>query len=305
MIILLIPAFLINTYSSVNALEQVTTKKDTNITLSQENTAVPGMYPNLRQLSNFTYHSSISVDSRFRWRVKEIERDEDVHMAEGDKRIKIRDNIELQIQSRPDLIPGNPENWGQVYVNDVAAGYQSTSDKIRGVLKYVLPIEVNMTSLFKGEYTPADLDDPQYITGDGIVPFAVFLEFCQNHEDIEGYDYWVFTQIENGLLIYDYSGGSVSSGKIIDATLTFDMKTGLLNEMTYKADLYDEEESLIGSGYMELIRLHGFGLPYTMSTLVVWVPIIVVILSIIIVFRLNLIQKLKLRLEARKLAKRE
>ncbi|MBA7554027.1 hypothetical protein ES705_46638 [subsurface metagenome] len=86
-------------------------------------------------------------------------------------------------------------------------------------------------------------------------------------------------------------------------TLIYDIETSILNEMYYSANYSINDVPY--SANFTLMKTHGWGLLYTTSTLVVWIPIIAFFVLLVLALRMRLFQKIKLYFEARKLIQRK
>ena len=256
------------TYDIVNP-DVTPSATDDSVTLRIPN---PGNV-NISYLENYTYHADVRKDKTFVWKVTSLEKTSNFHVAEGDKKIKKGDKIKVKIAAPPDKDIAGIDDWALIYVNDVAAGYSTTNEHIFAFWKYILPAAVN-------------------ITEDGY--FYQVIDIYDKLGDIEG---WSLSGNPS------YNVTITDGGNVTYLSMVYDRSTGLLNELHLEAK-YSINGRFAGAN-MTLIRLHGWGLPYYTSTMVVWIPLMTFFVLLIIALRLKLFQKLKLYFEARKLAKRE
>ncbi len=243
---------------------------------------------NMSQLDLYDYNDNVRSDKRFKWKIIDLERTENFHIKEGDKKLKQGDNIILIMGGDPWLQRTEPHSWGQLYVNDVMARYPSDDAAGRAIYKYMQPIGLNLVEEAGGViYNYTAMGNEGYF------------DYLENSQFFDR-THWTF---EDNLVIYENTIIS-EVNNITEITLTFDRASGLLNEMDYSASFINGTGFIAGAN-LTLIRLHGWGLPYYITTWVVWIPIILVIVGVIVAFRLHAFQRLKLYLEARKLAKRD
>jgi hypothetical protein len=166
------------------------------------------------------------------------------------------------------------------YSTDAAAG--------RAIYKYMQPIGLDLfeeNATYTANYTDMGSEG--------------FFNYLENSPYVDNTQ-WTF---EDSLVTYENTVVT-EVNNVTDITLVFDRPTGFLNEMYYSASFIN------GSGFfagvnLTIIRLHGWGLPYYITTWVVWIPIILVLVGVIVAIRMHAFQRLKLYLEARKLAKRD
>ena len=240
-------------------------------------------------LNRLEYDNSITEDKRINWKITEYEKTDNFHIAEGDKKLKAGDRIIVTIGAEPRLQLPEVHTWCLVYVNDVMARYHSAEDHRFGVFKYIQPIEINVS----GYSDVHDIYDDEI---DGLMGFFDYME----HSTAVDHSMWSF---EEDVAIYNYTQ-ITEYNNISEIQLTFDKKSGFLNEMEYSVSYIN------GSGYpagvnLSMIRLHGWGLQYNVTTWLVWTPIIIVSVALIVAIRMRLFQRYKLHREAKKLAKRE
>ncbi len=243
---------------------------------------------NMSQLNLYDYYENVRADRRFKWHIAELERTDNFHIREGDKKLKKGDNIILIMGGNPWLQRTEPQSWGQLYVNDVMARYPNDASAGMAIYKYLQPIGLNLAENYSGEF--------YNYTAMGNEGFFYYMEYSEYFNRT----FWAFN---DQIVTYHNTIISQVNNKT-DITLIFDRATGLLNEMYYSAIFIN------GSGYpaganLTMIRLHGWGLPYYITTWVVWIPLILILVGVIVAIRYNAFQRLKLYFEARKLAKRD
>lgn len=243
---------------------------------------------NMSQLDLYNYYENVRSDRRFKWHIAELERTDNFHIREGDKKLKKGDNIILIMGGNPWLQRTEPHSWAQIYVNDVMARYPSPLSAGMAIYKYLQPTGLILTENNSGTF--------YNYTAMGNEGFFYYMEYSAYFNRT----FWAFT---DQTVTYHNTMISQVDNKT-DITLIFDRATGLLNKMYYSAMFIN------GSGYpagvnLTMIRLHGWGLPYYITTWVVWIPLILILVGLIIAIRYNAFQRLRLYLEARKLAKRD
>jgi len=247
---------------------------------------------NMTQLNLYDYYETISSGHRFHWKITTLERTENFHITEGDKRLKEGDRINLIMGGDPWLQRTEPHSWAQIYVNDVMARFPTEDLSGQAIYKFIQPLALN---LFEN-YTSPELNYTANYTAMGNEGYFNYLEnspFIDNslwtfEEDLVTYENTIISEINN----------------VTEIKLIYDRPTGFLNEMYYSASFLNATGSPVGAN-ITLIRLHGWGLPYYITTWVVWIPIILLLVGLIVAIRFQAFQRLKLYLEARKLAKRE
>jgi len=229
---------------------------------------------NISYVSNYTYLPLIHKDKTYTWTVAHLEKTSGFHIAEGDKKIKKGDRIHIKIAADVQKDLPHPENWALVYVNDVRAGYSNKEQNVLAIWKYFLPTSLNISDV-NGTYRLYSIID-----------------------ELRNDTHWT---IGDNLLTYNYN--VTNNSTMLKLTLTYDRSLLLLNELHLSVKLIVDEKSY--SANLTIIRLHGWGLPYYTSTLVVWIPLGAFFVLLIVAIRLKLIQKIKLYFEARKLVKKE
>ncbi len=272
---------------------------------------------NMSQLDLYDYYGSVSSDKRFKWKITHLERTDNFHIQEGDKKLKQGDKIILIMGGDPWLQRTEPHSWCQIYVNDVMARYTDDNAHGRAVFKFIQPVALNLLENFTNIL--------YYNTSSFINYYSNNFNYTQNfwndyggniynYTDLgnEGFfsymetspfvnrEYWTF---DEDLIIYTNTIIS-EVNNVTEVTLIYDRATGFLNEMEYSTSFINGSGFFAGAN-LSLVRLHGWGLPYTITTWVVWIPIILFIVGLIVAVRLHAFQRLKLYLEARKIAKRD
>jgi hypothetical protein len=240
------------------------------------------------------YDPTINTDKRFNWKIQDYEKSDNFHVSEGDKKLKQADRIVLLIGSNPLLQLPDVPSWCLVYVNDVMARYSGDDEHRFAVFKYIHPYKINVTGL--EDVDEFSLRSLNLVQEDGYVDYFDYLEHSTNTD----FTRWT---IEEKLATYNntWTEGGVNQ---TDITLVFDKTSGFLNEMTYTASFINMTGFPAGIN-MTMIRLHGFGLPYNITTWVIWIPILLVLIGLIVAIRMRLFQRWRLYREARKLMKRE
>ena len=246
--------------------------------------AAPGILNNsLDFLSRLDYDNSIVTDRRFKWKVTSYEKTDNFHISEGDKKLKINDKIIIIIGANPELQLPDVHNWCLVYVNDVMARYHSTDEHKLAVFKYIHPSRVNVSG-FTDVYDLGYIDYWEYLERSTLTNTTI----------------WTFEED-----VYIYSNTVVTEdNNVTTMQLTYDKNTGFLNEMDYSVS-YINSTGFPAGVNLSIVRLHGFGLRYNISTWLIWTPLILVFVGLIVALRMRLFQRLRLYREARKLAKRE
>ena len=267
---------------------------------------------NSTQYNSYEYHNDLKSDRKYRWKVKNLERTDNFHIAEGDKHLKDGDTIILSIGGDPSLQLDQPHVWGLVYVNDVMARYSNDAEHGRSIFKFIQPSYYdyyeNFTDPAYNETTFLDWYESKYNWTD----FSV-THFNQTfYYNETGY----FSYIENSpyvnktrWTVYDdvvvyWDKVITGTGNVTEYELTYDKETGFLNELHFTAQYINGTGHFAGAN-LSYIRLHGWGLPYTITTWVVWIPILLITVGLIVAIRMRAFQKFRLYLEARKLAQRE
>jgi len=234
-------------------------------------------------LNVLSYHPSINEDKKVRWKISSFEKTNNFHIAEGDKNLKSGDTIMIQIETDPSKSRSRVHEWCSIYVNDVNARYISTDAQKLAVFKFLQPLTINITE----NYVDYSIHEDGYFGYLDESP-SINHTIWDVQEDLVIYQNTVYSQINNKTVIY----------------LEFDKKTGLLNEMNYEMYFTNSSGAFAGTN-ISLIRLHGWGLPYTVTTWAVWIPIILVTVGLIVAIRMRVFQKIKVYRESRKLAQRE
>ncbi len=236
---------------------------------------------NVTFLNDVTYDPSIKNDAKLKWKVQDFERTDNFNIAEGDKNLKNGDTVILQIESSPYLQLPNVEAWCQIYINDVMARYDPTSLQILAVFKYFLPISLDFYE-HGVNYTEYD-----------------YMYYLENSLAVDR-TFWTF---EEEKVIYNYT--SVTEvNNVTDISMVYDRESGLMEQLFYSASFINETGHFAGVNFT-LTRTHGWGLPYNITTLVIWIPIILFVIGLIVAIRLHLFQRMKLYIEARKILRRE
>ena len=243
---------------------------------------------NMSQLDLYDYYDNVKSDRRFKWKITSLERTDNFHIKEGDKKLKDGDKIILVMGGDPWLQRTEPYSWGQLYVNDVMARYPSDTAHGRAIYKYLQPVGINLLENNSGIY--------YNYTALGNEGFFAYMEYSIYVDR----SYWTF-----GDTTITYQNTMISEvNNVTEITLIYDRTTGLLNEMYYSASFINGSDYFAGVN-LTMIRLHGWGLPYNITTWVVWVPLLLILVGFIVAIRFHAFQRLKLYLEARKLAKRD
>jgi hypothetical protein len=234
-------------------------------------------------LNTLGYHQSINEDKKVRWKINEFEKTDNFHISEGDKKLKSGDTILIQIDSEPSLSLPRVHEWCSVYVNDVNARYESTDLHKLAVFKFLQPLSINISEGFV-DYTY----HPDGYFGYLANAPSVNQTLWDVQEEVVVYQNTVYTEVSNKTVM----------------SLVYDRRTGLLNDMTYEM-YYSNSTGHFAGVNISLIRLHGWGLPYTTTTWVVWIPIIIVFVALIAALQFRVFQKIKIYRESKKLAQRE
>jgi len=267
---------------------------------------------NRSQYNFYEYADDISGDKKLKWKVTELERTDNFHIAEGDKNLKEGDKIILKIGSDPALQLDQPHVWCLVYVNDVMARYINDIEHGRAVFKFLQPIGIN----YWHDFTDSTYNE------------TAFLDYYESHYNYTDFAVTHYNQTffynETGFFSYLDTSPFVNQtqwsveedvvrytnvlktqvNNITSVEIIYDKETGLMNELYYSASFINGTGHFAGVN-LTFIRLHGWGLTYNITTWVVWIPILLITVGFIVAFRLRAFQKLRLYLEARKLARRE
>ena len=245
-------------------------------------------------LSIVKYDSSLISDKRIKWQIVEYEKTDNFHITEGDKKLKANDKIIITIGANPQLQLPDVHSWCLVYVNDVMARYHSNDDHRAAVFKYIQPIKVNISEFDISEqllFAYLNLTDD-----DGYVGYFDYLENSINVDR----SMWSF---EEKVATYNYTL-ITENNNVTEVHLTYEKKSGFLNEMKYSVSYINGTGAPAGIN-ISLVRLHGWGLRYNISTWLIWTPIILLMVALIVALRMRLFQKWRLHREAKKLAKRD
>ncbi len=234
-------------------------------------------------LSRVEYDSSLVSDKRIKWKIVGYEKTSNFHITEGDKKLKANDKIIITIGANPQLQLPDVHSWCLVYVNDVMARYHSNEDHRLAVFKYIQPTRINVTGF-------TDIYE---------IGFIDFFEYLERSTAVDQ-SMWTF---EDKVAIYNYTL-ITENNNVTKIQLTFDKKSGFLNEMEYRVSYINGTGDPAGVN-ISLVRLHGWGLQYNISTWLIWTPIIMLTVGLIVAIRMRLFQRYRLHREARKLMKRE
>ncbi|MHA2309755.1 MAG: hypothetical protein ACXABJ_10795 [Candidatus Heimdallarchaeaceae archaeon] len=221
-------------------------------------------------LSRVQYDSSLISDKRLKWQIVDYEKTDNFHLTEGDKKLKANDKIIITIGANPQLQLPDVHSWCLVYVNDVNARYHSNED-----------------------HRLATLED---VEADFIIDYFDYLE----RSTIVDHSMWTF---EEKVAIYNYTLVT-EDNNVTAVQLTFDKKSGFMNEMDYRVSYINGTGAPAGVN-ISIVRLHGWGLRYNISTWLIWTPIIMLTVGLIVALRMRLFQRYRLHREAKKLMKRE
>ncbi|MHA1345983.1 MAG: hypothetical protein ACTSO3_06280 [Candidatus Heimdallarchaeaceae archaeon] len=245
-----------------------------------ESIVAPETY-NLTFLNNVTYGPGVSKDKTLKWKVQDFERTNNFNIAEGDKNLKNGDTINLLIGADPYLQLPNVDAWCQIYINDVMARYTTVNSQIQAVFKYFQPISLDVIE-----------DGSNYVNQS----YFFYLE----NSTYTDKTYWTFEENE---VIYNYTS-ITEVNNVTDISMVYDRESGLMNKMFYSASFLNETGHFAGANFT-LTRLHGWGLTYNISTLVVWIPLLLLVIALIVAIRMHLFQRIKLYLETRKILRRD
>jgi hypothetical protein len=175
------------------------------------------------------------------------------------------------------------------------ARYSGDPEHRLAVFKYIHPQIVNVTGFEDVDiFTLQSLD---LIDEGGYVAYFDYLEYSTNTD----FTRWT---IDEKLATYNNSWTDAGGLNRTEITLVYDKESGFLNEMTYSASFINMSGFPAGIN-MTMIRLHGFGLPYNITTWVIWIPILLVLVGLIVAIRMRLFQRWRLYREARKLMQRD
>ncbi|NPD87659.1 MAG: hypothetical protein HGN29_02980 [Asgard group archaeon] len=284
-----------NTWTNAAVYDETTGNKITPQREIVKAFAAPGiMNDTTGFLSRMEYDNSIITDKRFKWQIAKYEKTSNFHITEGDKKIKANDKIIVIIGANPLLQLPDVHSWCLVYVNDVMARYHSNEEHRLAVFKYIQPARINITGYDLSEEINFELLD--LVDDDGYINYFDYLE----HSLYVDRSMWTF---EEKVAIYNYTL-ITETNNVTEMELTFDKRSGFLNEMDYRVSYINGTGAPAGVN-ISLVRLHGFGLRYNISTWLIWTPILILTIALIVALRMRLFQRYKLHREAIKLSKRE
>lgn len=253
---------------------------------------------------NASYHKSVKKDKNFNWKVTEIDQSLDsrgdpfFHVQEADKNLKINDKLIVQVRGEAQYKDRtHPEAWSIIYINDVQARYDGDWEEIEALYRFVAPYSLNITQGDPNNYSVVRYFDWVNASIWDVDSDAGIATIVTTKYTIDSVSYIVDGSLNETeqLWVQLYNSTSI--------TLIYDIETSILNEMYYNATFSVNGEPYSAS--FTLIKTHGWGLLYTTSTLVVWIPMIAFFVFLIVALRLRLFQKIKLYFEARKLSQRE
>ena len=164
------------------------------------------------------------------------------------------------------------------------ARYPTEGLHVAAAYKYFLPMQLNFTA-----------DGYNYEVSDYFEYLETSPEVNQTiwsfDEDTATYSNVFITQISNRT----------------ELEIIYDKKTGFMNEFHYSASYISQQNgtTTLEGANMTIVRLHGFGLRYNITTWVVWIPVLLFVVAIILAIRFRIFQRFKLYREARKLAQRD
>ena len=235
-------------------------------------------------LNYVTYDSAVSKDKTIKWKVGNYERTDNYNIAEGDKNLKNGDKINLLIGTDPYLQLPNVNAWCQIYINDVMARYPTVNDNIAAFFKFILPIGLDF---YEDGINYTSYEDEGYFH---------YIETS----DAVNHSLWI---LEEKLVTYSYTIVT-EENNVTEITSIYNRNSGMLDRMYYSASFTNSTGHFAGANFT-LTRLHGWGLTYNVSTLFIWIPIIIVVVGLIVAIRMHLFQRFKMYLEARKIARRD
>ena len=253
---------------------------------------------------NASYHKSVKKDKNFNWKITEIEQSLDsygnpfFHVQEADKNLKIGDKLIVQVRGEaPDKDRTHPEAWSIIYINDVQARYDGNWEEIDALYRFIAPYSLNITEGGPSNYSVIEYFDWVNESIWDLDRDAGIATINTTKYTIDSITYYVDGALNETeqVWVQEYNTSLI--------TLIYDIETSILNEMYYSAYYSINGEPY--SANFTLIKTHGWGLRYTTSTLVVWIPIIAFFVLLVIALRVRLFQKIKLYFEARKLVQRE
>ena len=263
---------------------ELITKPDSSLKVDLNSVlSAPGSF-NTDLLQNVSYNEAIKKDRRFKWKVTNFERTENFHIIEGDKRIKSGDKIVILIGTNPELQLTEVNDWCLIYINDVMARYPTDDLHVAAAYKYFLPLELNFTA-----------DGINYQVSD-------YFEYLETSPDVNQ-TIWSFD--EDTVTYSDVFITQISNRTELE--IIYDRESGFMNEFRYSSTYtsFQNDTTTLEGANMTLIRIHGFGLRYNITTWVVWIPVLLSVIGIILAIRFRVFQRFKIYREARKLAQRE
>jgi hypothetical protein len=267
---------------------------------------------NMSQLSLYEYHNDVSGGKKYRWKVDTIEKTDNFDIAEGDKNLKKGDKVIADIGSDPELQLDQPHVWCLIYVNDVMARFPNDASHGVAVFKFVQPIGIDYWENFTDpNYNSTEFLD-YYEANYNYTDFAVTHYNKTFFYNVTGYFNYLETSPFINSTLWSFEDDVVrytnriktEVNNITDVEIVYDRETGFMNELYYTANFINGTGHFAGVN-LTLIRLHGWGLPYTITTWVVWIPILLITVGLIVAIRMRAFQRLRLYLEARKLAQRD
>ena len=309
-IIVVLSSSSINMWTSAALFEHLQDNFELNADIHQRIDAPQNV--NMSQLNYYSYHSDIKGDRRFKWDIEELERTDNFHVSEGDKNLKKGDNLVLIVGTDPALQLDQPHNWALIYVNDVMARYPNDNIHGRAVFKFVQPIGIDYFENFTDPYYNSTEWLDYYEANYNFTDFAATCYnqiFYYNETSFTNYlatspfiNKTLWTVLEDTFIYKNTITSQVHN--VTNIELIYDKQTGLMNRMYYSASFINGTGQFAGVN-MSLIRLHGWGLPYTVTTWVVWIPLLLITVGLIVAIRLRAFQRFRLYLEARKLAQKD
>ncbi len=253
---------------------------------------------------NASYHKTVKKDKNFKWKITEIEQSLDsndnpfFHVQEADKNLKIKDKLIVQVRGEAqEKDRTHPEAWSIIYINDVQARYDGDWEEIEALYRFIAPYSLNITVGGPSNYSVIkyfDWVNPSIWDLDRDAGTATIKTTKYTIDSITYFVDGSLNETEQ-LWVQIYNTTSI--------TLIYDIETSILNEMYYSANYSINDVPY--SANFTLMKTHGWGLLYTTSTLVVWIPIIAFFVLLVLALRMRLFQKIKLYFEARKLIQRK
>ncbi|MCG3216527.1 MAG: hypothetical protein KAS63_07375 [Candidatus Heimdallarchaeota archaeon] len=244
----------------------------------------PGSF-NTSLLEDVTYNPNVRKSMRFNWKIISLEKTIDFHLIEGDKRLKKNDKIILLIGTNPELQLSDVHDWCQIYVNDVMTRYPTESQHTDAAFKYLLPLTLNYSKSASSNYSIGD-----------------YFEYLATSPDVNR-TIWT---VDDKLAVYENTVYTEQGNRTI-LKIKYDNKTRFMNELNLQAIYTTFVNGTAGTAgaNMTMIRLHGFGLRYNITTWVVWIPVILFLTALIVSIRYRVFQRYKIYRESKKLAQRE